>query len=142
LIGVIVLGISVALQQFILLEIHRTILWGIPFALIIYGLVSIEIGRSIRIPKLFVRLGDASYSIYLTHLLTLLVLESILERVGMYKSGPTAWMQVILCIISIIIGVIFYYSAEKRMLSLFRRKAIMGKRVSIPSEQKQAPIVP
>ena len=47
---------------------NRVVLFGLPSFLIILSLVKYELTHDIIIPKLFLKLGDASYSIYLFHL--------------------------------------------------------------------------
>lgn len=49
----------------------RTILFGLPAAAILYGLVSLELQHGLQrvIPNFAVRLGDWSYALYLSHIL-------------------------------------------------------------------------
>ncbi len=54
-------------------ELWRPLLWGVPAVLTVTGALAIEAGRSGAAPRGFVhrgliRLGDASYAIYLVHL--------------------------------------------------------------------------
>jgi exopolysaccharide production protein ExoZ len=45
----------------------RIVVWGIPAVCLVSGLVAIEVGRGIWFSRIAATLGDASYSIYLTH---------------------------------------------------------------------------
>jgi peptidoglycan/LPS O-acetylase OafA/YrhL len=52
---------------FLPLQPVRHFSWGIPSALLIYGLVCLERNNSLRMPRFLLRIGDASYSLYLAH---------------------------------------------------------------------------
>ena len=49
----------------------RVLVWGIPALLVVAGAVIIEKGRNVPLVPALALLGDASYSIYLTHTLTI-----------------------------------------------------------------------
>lgn len=64
------LGAPILFAGFVLLTFRaqptaRVIAWGVPAALILYGVVVLE--GKFRYPKALVLLGDSSYSLYLTH---------------------------------------------------------------------------
>jgi exopolysaccharide production protein ExoZ len=45
----------------------RIIVWGVPAVCLVSGLLIVEVKRGIRVDRAAAMLGDASYSIYLTH---------------------------------------------------------------------------
>jgi exopolysaccharide production protein ExoZ len=49
----------------------RVILFGVPSSLIVYGATALEAQRGLILPRIFQQIGDASYSIYLSHVLVL-----------------------------------------------------------------------
>lgn len=51
--------------------ITRVIKWGIPGALLVGGAVFLEKNNKLRVPSIFTKLGNSSYSLYLTHLFTI-----------------------------------------------------------------------
>lgn len=53
---------------FDVIQAPRIIKWGIPAALIVCGALLMERHRIARFPSLLVRLGDSSYSLYLSHI--------------------------------------------------------------------------
>lgn len=55
----------------------RVFLFTAPFVLMVYGAVALEQNRQYVAPAFAVRIGDASYSIYLTHILILSALGRI-----------------------------------------------------------------
>ena len=47
---------------------YRVLAWGAPAALIVYGVVGLELDHKLRPPSALVRVGDWSYALYLCHL--------------------------------------------------------------------------
>jgi exopolysaccharide production protein ExoZ len=122
-IGILSIIVSILLQYYNVFEMHRVLAWGIPFTLLILGLVKLEMRKKLYIPKILLNLGDASYSIYLSHLITLLILESTFERLGLNaKLGHNVLIQFILCIIAIFFGWVFYSIIEKPILKYAKLK--------------------
>lgn len=58
----------------------RTLAFGPPAALIIAGLARLELAGKLRVPRIAVALGDASYSLYLTHLFVLSICGRLFAR--------------------------------------------------------------
>ncbi|MDQ0903973.1 acyltransferase [Paenibacillus sp. V4I7] len=119
--GIISIVTSLTLQYFNILKINDAIAWGIPFSILILGLVSLEMKKRLNIPKTLIYLGNASYSIYLSHLITLLVLESILEKLGLHKQyGHNGFVQLTFSVVAIFLGCVFYSLVEKPLLKYVR----------------------
>ncbi|MGX4770666.1 acyltransferase family protein [Bradyrhizobium guangdongense] len=57
------------------IQTFRVFGFGIPSALMVYGLVGLELRSAIRIPRVMVAAGDASYSVYLWNTVILTVFE-------------------------------------------------------------------
>jgi peptidoglycan/LPS O-acetylase OafA/YrhL len=62
---------SVSLATSAQLDLWRVGIFGLPCAFIIYGLSGLESRHRIRLPSTFVLVGDASYAIYLSHVLVI-----------------------------------------------------------------------
>jgi len=125
LLGIIGLVLSICLDYFSIMEVHRVIAWGIPFTLIILGLINLEQRREVNAPKFFIYLGNASYSIYLTHLITILLFETLLEKINFYeKYGFLDMIPIIICIFSVSFGCIFYSFIERPLLNFMKLKVI------------------
>jgi len=93
---------------------RRAILVGMPCASIVYGLVGIEVRSKLTAPHWLVVLGNASYSIYLSHVL---VLSAIGRGFAMIPDhnvySETAF--VIICIgAANIVGLVSYSLIERR----------------------------
>jgi exopolysaccharide production protein ExoZ len=76
--------------------LERVALWGIPSAVIVYAAIAVD-----NAPAPLVALGDASYSIYLTHLVALLFLSG--------------WLGVG---VAILVGLVVHRYVEKPLMSL------------------------
>lgn len=115
--GIALIIVSAVLQHYNVLNMHRFIMWGFPFAVLILGLVKLEINRYVSVPKILRYFGDASYSIYLTHLITLLILGSIIKKLNLYDIfAPNIFVHLVFSVVSIVIGCVFYSIVEKPLL--------------------------
>ena len=92
----------------------RVILVGAPCALIVYGLVGIEIKSKQTAPYWLVALGNASYSTYLSHVLVL----SAIGRMFALMPNHNVYVEtafVIICIIAAnVVGLLSCSLIERR----------------------------
>jgi exopolysaccharide production protein ExoZ len=112
---------------------HAKVLWGdwsrpaiylIPAALVIYvGYVREAAFMSLPevLRKLLVRLGEASYAIYLTHIFVLGILSFALPRIGMASVGTTLGMLLALGA-SALVGIGVHEQIDSRIQLYLRRK--------------------
>ncbi|WML38710.1 acyltransferase [Neobacillus sp. OS1-2] len=138
----IVLGLCGAVVAWInksysFVELHRVIEYGLPFAFIIYGAVSYEIERQTNPSKLFVYLGDASYSIYLIHYPMLSVVNKLFLAVNVYSIIGPFLAATIMIISTIIAGCTFHSLIEKPLLK-FLNKALYSKNQTSTRNVKSA----
>jgi peptidoglycan/LPS O-acetylase OafA/YrhL len=73
----------------------RVLAWGVPAAMIMLGLVSVETYSQPLLPRWALAIGDASYSIYLSHTFTLAALGMLAIRLGL-----TRWMSLSVVVVS------------------------------------------
>ncbi len=67
--------------------VHRTVKWGIPGALLVFGAVFLERNGNFSTPRLLSSLGDSSYSLYLTHVFVINALGAFWgARIGGFYS--------------------------------------------------------
>lgn len=101
----------------------RPITWGIPAVILIVGMFAFEDAAWLR-SKWSVVGGDASYSIYLTHLTVFLFIDSF----GIRNELPFAQHQLVVAvfkvILALIVGVAVHLVIEKPMLRFLRRTLI------------------
>lgn len=94
----------------------RALFWGLPSGCIVYGAVSIE--RSLTIPRigLFRLLGDASYSIYLTHLFSIGGIFVFFNRIGVKLQSANVGLILFVLVsflVSMFVGVLFHIGIER-----------------------------
>jgi exopolysaccharide production protein ExoZ len=101
----------------------RMLSWGVPAFAIVAGAVSLEPLVAPALPRWLLALGDASYSIYLSHGF---VLPALMLMIG-HLVSPGLWaeaMTITLClVVSSIAGWVVYLVVENPMLQLLRRSA-------------------
>ena len=106
----------------------RALVWGLPAMAIVAGALGLESRFGSHVPALAQRLGDSSYSIYLTHgfVLPLLGVELLLTT-----TGPSMVRWIIMAaalLLSCAVGLACYRWLELPMLRWFhmRRAATLG----------------
>jgi exopolysaccharide production protein ExoZ len=99
----------------------RPLAWGLPAAIAIFGIVSLEQTGVVRkIPALLV-LGDASYSIYLTHLFVVGLVEMTWTKLGLPFSGIAAITFIASAsVASALGGIVTYRFLERPILRILR----------------------
>jgi exopolysaccharide production protein ExoZ len=108
-------------------NIYRVMIWGVPSTIIIFSLIAINLSKQLNLNKLFIFVGDASYSIYLTHFLALSFISKVFikfhvnEVLGIFITGV---ITIVLCMI---IGCLYYKIIERPLLRFFRKYLISKK---------------
>lgn len=98
----------------------RVLAWGLPATLIVAASLSIGQSRDV-ISRLAVFLGDASYTIYLTHIFVLFGYGLAL-RSTLVSEAPQLILVPIFVVLAILVGVATHVLIEKPILALFRTK--------------------
>ncbi|MBO6689091.1 MAG: acyltransferase [Henriciella sp.] len=117
---------------------RRTIFYGIPVALLIYGLVALELERGLRTPKFMVHLGDWSYSLYLCHTLTISAIGRVTYTLFEPSLVVTTAYVILVTIGTILVSALTYYYFERPSIRLFRRWR--GKPSAGANEKTPAPV--
>jgi exopolysaccharide production protein ExoZ len=107
----------------------RIVIWGIPAMLLVVATLSLDRAGLIPLINILKLIGDASYSIYLSHILSIEVVEFLWEITGWPIENLA--MQVIFAVVCIgfsaVVGVLAFYMIEQPMLKglrpLWRRTA-------------------
>ncbi|EKS36878.1 acyltransferase family protein [Afipia broomeae] len=115
--------------------VARLFHWGLPAFLIVTGALSLE--PKLRVWRLPMLLGDASYSIYLTHGVVLSVVKSAVMLSGL-DAQPLLTGEFILagCLGSVVAGVAVYYLIERPLVAASRNAWAAVRRVP-PTAAKQ-----
>lgn len=109
--GIMWLGTN--LQVKIIESIPRVIGFGIPFALIIWGMAmkpEDKIKPEKKMEKVLRVLGDASYSLYLTHYMVILVVNYLFEMINVREPMLRFVFVSVACVV---VGLMAYYIVER-----------------------------
>jgi len=103
---------------------YRILSYGVPSFMLVLGSASLDLQRRVSWPALLIGLGDASYSIYLTHLLPIVVLRKIWAMGHLPTDGlANALMFIALSMaLGILCGSLTYSYFEKPMLGYLRQR--------------------
>jgi len=121
--GYVILGILIAWRN---LELRRVPTFGVLAAMLIIAATSIDLKDSPKIPNLLIFLGDASYSIFLTHSPLMLAITKILQKANLGKYFDGFFAPALLAVFAVVFGCIFYSLIEKP-LTVFLRQNIVEK---------------
>ncbi|RYZ50701.1 MAG: acyltransferase [Sphingobacteriales bacterium] len=120
----------------------RVWLWGVPSAVLVFGCVFYEraVPHSFS-QKWIIALGNASYSIYLTHSIVFLLITALFKRTAGLGKSITAHGDLFilaLLIISAIAGLLFHHRVEKPLIRWLNKKlhADAGKPVPLAPPQE------
>lgn len=108
----------VAFEASTIPEWERFIAWGIPAALLVWAALALDVQRRLFHNQVLQRLGDASYSIYLSHILTIEVVELLWEVTG-WQTASAALQSffIAVCLVSsALVGMVTYLLIESPML--------------------------
>lgn len=99
----------------------RVELYGVPSVLLVWG--SILLGQyNVLFPVFLRKLGDASYSIYLSHLLVIAGLGILFKRADVNNILLHATCLIMQLILAIMVGLISYKYLEKPLILFFTKK--------------------
>jgi peptidoglycan/LPS O-acetylase OafA/YrhL len=121
--GYVILGMLVAWRN---IEVERLTTFGVLAALLIIAATSIDLKDSPKIPYLLIFLGEASYSIFLTHVPVISAMTKILQEANLEKYFDGFLAPALLAVFAVVFGCIFYSLIEKP-LTVFLRQNIVEK---------------
>lgn len=115
-IGLGVAGFAIASRFDLFEHLWRPLFWGAPALLLVAGSVTVE--RAGRLPNIEVlrALGDASYSIYLCHVIITELFTKVIPT-GLWIYVPIA------AGISVIVGLVCHLVVERPLLAVFHARA-------------------
>ena len=99
----------------------RQLAYALGAAMALYGLVGAERAGALKVPGPLFDLGTASYSIYLTHLIAIMILQQVLLRVRSYVPLGLDTSFLMISFIAVVGGVVFSRLVEQPLLHLLRR---------------------
>jgi peptidoglycan/LPS O-acetylase OafA/YrhL len=102
----------------------RSVAYGIGCALAMVGFMTLEMRGKLRVPRIMSFLGDASYSIYLSHLVILSLLAKLFIALGAKTHLPEMVSYAAILFITLLTGSLMHLWIEK---PLFRKVSKMIK---------------
>ncbi len=111
---------------------YRIFGYGMPAALLIYGLVATEESMTIKLPRFLLNAGDASYSIYLWHWVVMTILVDCIDHLGTGHEQTILFLLVSFPIVAIV-GKMSFIFIEMPIAAATH--SLLGKR--LPSSEPQ-----
>ncbi|HSQ03901.1 MAG TPA: hypothetical protein VLN59_07700, partial [Burkholderiales bacterium] len=108
-------------------EAYRVAAIGTPAALLVLGFVLLE--KVWKFPKLLVGLGDASYSIYLTHFFVPGFCAKLFVHAG-WADAPAGLFVLFSMALIGVIGIAFYHFVERPLIGMFKPRVLMHTRLA------------
>ncbi len=100
----------------------RQLTYALGAAFALYGLVGAERAGTLRVPRALFEMGSASYSIYLTHLTAIMILQQMLLSVRHFVPLSLDVSFIVISAIAILGGVVFSRLVEQPLLRWLRRR--------------------
>lgn len=100
---------------------QRALLFGVPSALLVYGLTALEMRGGLVLPRWLRSVGDASYSIYLTHLSAFFVVRALTPGLSHSLVPHLGWVALMIGA-ALAAGFLCYRGVERPLLQLARRR--------------------
>lgn len=102
----------------------RTVYSGVPSALLIYGIVALEMDRGWKFASRWTKFGDASYSIYVWHQFLLYSMLTICDKAGLLGFVPGPLLLGIWMVIALYIGFLSYRYIEIPVQNTLNRRLL------------------
>lgn len=118
-------------------SVPRVIVFGIPCLLIAAGIVLNR--RERQAPKWLLLLGDASYSLYLTHGLTMLLFRIGYSRSGAIRALPQPVYFVMLLLAVFPIGILCYLLFERPVTQFLKDRIVPSRAAKIVAKPHVTP---
>jgi exopolysaccharide production protein ExoZ len=131
--GLAIFGSMIVIEVLRIVDGHLTparLVYATGGTLIIIGLAEAERAGKLPIPRLFMVMGTASYSIYLMHVQILLVLQELAYYSRLYRVLPVEVAFLIFVPLAVFGAILFSRWCEFPLLELTRR--LTRKRVPLP----------
>lgn len=107
----------------------HVVCWGMPAAIFIYGIVVLEIRQRWIMPRVLQHLGNASFSIYLWHLVVFGAVAEVFIRLGWVGAVSSTGLTALMVVIGLGVGLLSYHFLEVPLLRLLGQR-FLGRGVS------------
>jgi peptidoglycan/LPS O-acetylase OafA/YrhL len=110
------------------ISVWRAALLGPPGGLLVYGLIGLERSGRLRPPAWLCRIGDASYSIYLTHWTIAIFALAATQGWPHSRLGHPLWLATMLAAM-VGGGYLCYLGIERPLIQVAKRRRTVGSRL-------------
>lgn len=120
-VGMLVVAWSNTLSGYSITALSDWAVYGVPFALIIFGATRLERlihNKNGRVLRFLVYIGDASYSIYLVHFIVIMVCKRTINDFGMQYGYIEFWVT---SAMALVVSLAMYELIEEPMIRWFNR---------------------
>jgi exopolysaccharide production protein ExoZ len=100
-------------------EWHRVAIWGVFSLVLVAGFLGRDSWWKRRSPRIMTFLGDASYSIYLSHVLAFSILWKVFARLSVFHDLPAGVLLSALCLFAALFGSALYWFVERGLVRVF-----------------------
>jgi exopolysaccharide production protein ExoZ len=90
----------------------------------VLGAAALDLRRSVHVPRVLTRLGDATYSIYLTHFILLIGLLTISRKLALVSVVGYPAVIATMLITTLLTGYFVHVVLEKPLLAGLRNKLL------------------
>ncbi|MEO6520896.1 MAG: acyltransferase [Mucilaginibacter sp.] len=97
------------------MALARSLIWGLPCSIFVFGLMFMEQAFELTIPVIWIKIGDASFSGYLIHMLVILTVGKLYPKFGL-NNGDI--FVIIATLFSIAVSLPVYQYLEKPLLNI------------------------
>lgn len=114
---------TIALLSFVAPDLTRPVSQGIPAAAIVIGAIMVERFKALPRWNFLHLVGDASYSLYLSHAFVLSALSQGWRRLGLHEL-PGGWTGFCIAgmVASVLVGILVYWWVEKPLIDFFKKR--------------------
>ncbi len=101
----------------------RVINYGLPAFVLVSGVLAVTREYVANIPKWMVFLGDSSYTLYLSHIVTMPAIAKLAVVLGVHKSLPPDVQIILYTVLAVMVGGVLYLITEKPLMNI-RNKCV------------------
>ncbi|MBV8578475.1 MAG: acyltransferase, partial [Acetobacteraceae bacterium] len=100
----------------------RVWVWGIPAAALVWGTTALEASGALPAAQFLIRLGDSSYSLYLTQEFTLHFVAKCWVRLGLHTYPLSTVLYLLGFVATVLVGHALYVVCERPLTSALKRR--------------------
>lgn len=113
-----VYGLQLSSEGFSIAHYYELIAYGLSSVLIVGGSSFLENNNRIKVNRVFLILGAASFSLYLTHYPILSFFTKIIQSSGLNGLAFQTLAMVLACVVTVVMGCLIHIYIEKKVIAI------------------------